>query len=93
MYFEDIGQFQLIKDSLDISIIDDAKDEDTKKLLLAYMFCENLKGIKLYVPTKTHKLEMAKKLLIDGKDIATIQKELLLDRRTISKIKKNLVNK
>jgi uncharacterized protein YerC len=54
------------------------------------MICENLKGMKILVPTKAHKRVLAKKMLEDGADVYKIHDELGLDRRTIKKIKDSL---
>lgn len=84
-----VSAYELIRDLVPIStvkIIAKVEDEELMRKMLAFVVCEACGGIS-EIPTKTHRVELAKECLNRGIDVKRIKEVLKVSRTTIHRIK------
>jgi hypothetical protein len=75
----------MIKDAIDFEVLNSEEDNEIKADVLSYLICDRLKGVKVYMPVKKHKILLAKKWLKEGKTSRHINMDFGLDKRTLTK--------
>lgn len=84
-----VTAYELIKDLVptsSIRILARVEDDELMRKMFAFLVCEFCGGIR-EIPTKTHRIELAKECLNRGIDVKRIKEVLKVSRTTIHRIK------
>ena len=63
-----------------------------EKIIYAVLFCRNLSGLQLLIPTKQHERALAKELLKNKVDFSDVKEIVFLHEVTIKKIQEEVYN-
>jgi len=84
-----ISSFDLIKEQVPTKtireLVSSIENDETLKMFITYIICECASGVK--IPTKQHKIEVAKEALKSGIDAKKVKDKLNLSDKTIWRIK------
>lgn len=84
-----VSAYELIKDLVPTStirILAQTEDDELMRKMFAFLVCETCGGIS-EIPTKTHRVELAKEALNRGIDTKRIKEVLKISRTTLHRIK------
>ena len=84
-----VSAYELIRDLVPITtikILSRVEDEELMRKMFAFLVCEACGGIS-EIPTKTHRIELAKEALSRGISTKRIKEVLKVSRTTLHRIK------